>query len=112
MRLGDNNFVNLFRRIVSQSNSDRDCDEWRVSGATFARQRFVNWTSGLSFQIETWHLHHAARPSWTLFVVHEMWWGENRDKTIRNQHWVRLESGEQKNVLKWFKEREEELDPS
>lgn len=110
MRLGDANFLNLFARIAAQSNSDRDCDAWRVAGVHWQRQRLVNWGAGFSFQIETHILMHAARIPWSLLFVHELWWGETREKTIRNAHWVRLQKGSRRDVLKWFTDRELEIE--
>lgn len=109
MRLGDSNFINLFQQLVASTNSDRNRDEWRVAGVAWSRQRIAQWTAGLSFQIETHRLHHAHAGTWTLFVVHELWWGENRSKTIRNVHWARLEHGSAKDVLKWIKLQAEAL---
>lgn len=110
MRLGDANFLNLFSRVAARTNPDRDRDEWRTDGVHWLRQRFVNWNANLSFQIETHTLRHAARDAWTLLYVHEIWWGETRETTIRNAHWVRLERGSRKDVLRWFSDRERELD--
>ena len=110
MRLGDAKFLNLFSQIAARTNSDRDCDAWKTEGVLWQRQRVVNWTAGVSFQIETHQLSHAARNTWVLLYVHEMWWGETRDKTIRNMHWVRLQSGSRKDVLGWFKDRELEIE--
>ena len=70
MRLGDNNFFNLFARLAAATNPDRDCDEWQTDGVRWLRRRNVLWAS-LSFQIETHELRHTARPRWTLLFVHE-----------------------------------------
>lgn len=110
MRLGDRHFLNLFAQVASRANHDRDCDEWRVAGVDWQRRRLVNWSADVSFQIESHRLHHASRNAWTLLYVHELWWGESRDKTIRNIQWVRLHRGARGDVLKWFKERESQLD--
>jgi hypothetical protein len=110
VRLGDNNFLNLFSRVAAHTNSNRDCDEWRIAGVHWMRQRLVNWGSNFSFQIETHILSHPARSAWTLLCVHELWWGQARDKTIRNTHWVRLQSGSRKDALNWFAARQQELD--
>ncbi|MBS0276489.1 MAG: hypothetical protein JSR81_02620 [Proteobacteria bacterium] len=109
MRLGDNNFYNLFSRLVTASNPDRDCDEWNVEGVVWRRSRHIHWAP-LSFQIETHRLAHAARPRWSLVFVHETWWGENRGKAIRNAHWTHLEAGDRRDVLRWFSARQAELD--
>ena len=110
MRLGDANFLNLFARIAAHANPGRD--EWRIEGVHWTRRRLVNWDASLSFQIEIHRLHYSARGPWTLLYVHEMWWSEDREKTIRNTHWVRLQSGSRKDVLKWFKDRESEMEAS
>jgi hypothetical protein len=110
MRLGDANFLNLFSRIATRSNPDRDCDEWRVAGVDWGRNRSAHWAANVSFQIETHTLRHASRPAWVLLFVHELWWGQDREKAIRNVHWVRLHSGNRKDVLRWFVEHEREMD--
>ncbi len=109
MRLGDNNFFNLFQRLAADSNKNRDCDEWDIAGVCWRRHRHIEW-GPLSYQIETHELRHAERPHWSLVFVHEIWWGADRRKAIRNTHWVHLESGERRDVLKWFEARLEALD--
>lgn len=104
MRLGDTAFFHLLERIAAATNSDRNCDEWSVDGVRWRRQRHVHWAQ-TSFQIELYELHHSARPRWTLLYVHEIWWGEDRAKAIRNARWTHLESGETCDVLVWFQER-------
>ncbi|MBI3677680.1 MAG: hypothetical protein HY243_13805 [Proteobacteria bacterium] len=109
MRLGDSKFQNLFALLVSATNKDRDCDEWRVAGVEWRRQRSVQWAP-ISFQIEIHQLTHTARPKWTILSVHEIWWKRDRRKAIRNAYWTHLENGSRNDVLKWFRERQEELD--
>jgi len=110
LKLGDANFNNLFARIVAASNPDRDIDAWRVADVDWRRHRIVNWSAEISFQIETHCLSRRGREPWRLVFVHETWWEETRRKAVRNIHWVRLQSGTRKDVLKWFKTREDELD--
>lgn len=109
VRLGDNNFFNLFARVAAATNPDRDRDEWETSGVRWRRERNLRWAT-TSFQIETHELHHAAKPKWTLLFVHETWWGPVRQKAIRNAHWTHLHDGNRHDVLRWFAERQEELD--
>ncbi len=111
MRLGDNNFFNLFSRLVHATNPDRDRDRWEISGVHWMRERNVHWGPNFSFQIEVHTLHHAAlRGSWLLLVVTEMWWPVDRRKTFRHGRWVHLVVGARANVLRWFAERQDELD--
>ena len=109
MRLGDNNFCNLFQRLVVHSNRDRDCDEWSVAGVRWRRHRHIHW-SLVSHQIEIHELAHAGRPKWVLIFVHELWWGADRRRAIRNAHWVHLDSGDRRHVLRWFEDRQRELE--
>lgn len=109
MRLGDNNFFNLFGRLTAASNKDRDCDEWRVAGVHWIRQRHSSWCANTSWQIEVHTLRQGGRKAWTLLFVHEMWWPPNREKTIRNARWVHLADGARNDVVRWFAEREAEL---
>ena len=108
MRLGDSNFFNLFQRLAAASNRDRDCDQWNVEGVRWHRQRHIVWSS-VSHQLETHELIHAVRPKWMLVLVHEIWWGSDRRKAIRNARWVHLQSGNRNDVLKWFAARESDL---
>lgn len=108
MRLGDNNFYNLFARAVSATCPDRDCDEWTTDGVRWRRQRHVLW-SGVSFQVEIHELVRTAKPEWAFVFVHETWWGTDRRKAIRNSHWARVENGNGRDVLAWFAQREKEL---
>jgi hypothetical protein len=41
MRLGDNNFFNVFQRLAAASNENRDCDEWSMAGLRWRRQRHI-----------------------------------------------------------------------
>jgi hypothetical protein len=109
VRLGDNNFFNLFKRLLASTNPDRDRDEWQIAGVTWRRKRSIQWASH-SFQIETHELVHASRPRWSLLLVQEVWWGTDRRKSIRNAHWVHLQNGARIDVLRWFAKRQEELD--
>ncbi len=111
MRLGDNNFFNLFSRIVHATNPSRDRDQWEVAGVRWVRERNVHRGANFSFQIEVHTLHHPARRGgWTLLVATEMWWPPDRRKTFRHGRWVHLTQGARANVLKWFQEREKELE--
>lgn len=109
MKLGNKVFFNLFARLVAATNSDRDCDEWLVAGVQWRRQRPSIWAS-TSFQIELHELRHAARPVWTLLFVRETWWGADRSRVIRDACWTHLEKGNRGDVIRWFEERERELD--
>ncbi len=109
MRLGDSNFFTLFERLATATNSHRDCDEWQVAGVCWRRQRNLLWSS-TSFQIEVHELSHTARPRWTLLYVHEIWWGADRHKSIRNARWTHLEVGNRRDVLAWFKQLAIEVD--
>jgi hypothetical protein len=109
VRLGDNNFFNLFARLITASNPDRECDEWQVEGVRWRRQRHIRWAA-LSFQIETHELQRPAKPAWRLIFVHETWWGADRRKAIRNTHWTHLAAGNRRDVLRWFGERQDEMD--
>ena len=73
------------------------------------RQRNVHWST-LSYQIELHELQHTARPKWRLIFVHEIWWGRSRSESIRNMHWTHLEGGNRRDVLKWFEDRQREMD--
>ena len=111
MRLGDNNFFNLFSRLVHKSNPGRDRDSWEVAGVRWTRERNVHWRANFSFQIEVHTLHYAARRNgWLLLAATEMWWPENREKTFRHGRWIHVCEGARTNVLKWFAERERELE--
>jgi hypothetical protein len=109
MRLGDNNFFNLFQQLAAATNANRDCAEWNVAGVNWRRQRHV--TSGaVSYQLEVHELRRTAGPKWSLLFVHELWWGGDRRKAIRNVHWTHLQSGNRRDVLRWFQQRQDELE--
>lgn len=111
MRLGDNNFFNLFSRLVHVTNPNRDCDKWEVAGVRWIWERNVHWGSNFSFQIEVHTLHHVARRGgWLLLVATEMWWPADRRKTFRHGRWIHLVEGARANVLRWFAERQDELE--
>lgn len=109
MQLGNKTFFSLFVRLVAATNSNRDCEEWQVSGVRWRRQRHSLWASA-SFQIEMHELRHTARPTWTFLFVRETWWSADRRRAIRDACWTHLESGNRRDVLRWFEEREKELD--
>jgi hypothetical protein len=109
MKLGNKVFFNLFSRLVAATNTDRDRDEWQVNGVHWRRQRHSLWAP-TSFQIELHELRHTARPAWTLIFVRETWWVTDRTRAIRDACWTHLEKGSRSDVLRWFAEREVELD--
>lgn len=108
MRLGSNNFHNLFALLASATNKERDCDAWQVDGVQWRRQRSIQW-GPVSFQIEVHELRHAARPQWVLIFVRETWWGTPRDKAIRNAHWAHVPEGRRQDVQRWFERQESAL---
>lgn len=107
MQLGNRAFFNLFARVVTATNRNRDCDEWQIDGVHWQRERFAQWAA-TSFQVEVHRLAHT-RPAWTLLFVRETWWAANRSRAIRDACWTHLEAGSRRDVLKWFQAREAEL---
>lgn len=110
MRLGDRSFFNVCECLVAAARPQRECGDWEHKGVHWTMQRQSNLSSHASFQIETQRLHRPGRSGWALLLVHEIWWGERRDKAVRNARWVHLASGSRKEVLKWFAERQRELE--
>ena len=110
MRLGDRAFFNLCECLVAAARPKRECGEWDHKGVRFSLQRHSSLDGHSSFQIETQRLYRAGRNGWALLLVHEIWWGEHRDKAIRNGRWVHFASGSRTEALKWFAERQKELE--
>jgi hypothetical protein len=109
MKLGNRQFFNLFARLIAATNPDRDCEEWEVEGVHWRRERHIHWAV-TSYQMEVHRLFRKTGPAWTLLFVHETWWSANRKKSIRDACWTHLETGTRRDVIRWFDERERELD--
>ena len=111
MQLGNIEFFNLFARLITFTNNNRDCDEWQVDGVFWKRERLQCW-GPTSFQIEVHRLSRRTKPGWTFLFIRETWWAANRKKAIRDVRWTHIEDGSRSNILRWFQERQKRLDSS
>lgn len=109
MQLGNTDFFNLFARVVSSTNANRDCDEWQVDGVNWRRERHACWAP-TSYQMEVHTLVHRTKPAWVFLFVRETWWSINRDKTIRDARWTHVATGSRRDIVRWFQMRQMELD--
>jgi len=108
MQLGNRQFFNLFLRLVTVANGNRDCDEWLFEGVRWRRNRHIHWGT-TSFQLEVHRLSHETA-GWTLLFGREIWWSADRRKAIRDSCWTHVEAGARRDVLKWFGDRERNLE--
>ena len=109
MRLGDRNFFNLFQRLVAASNPNHDCDQWEIKDTSWRRHRHLHWAA-LSFQLVAYEIEHGGHAGWRLLFVRETWWPTNRQRAIRDTSWAHVEYGSRRDVITWFKSREQGLD--
>lgn len=109
MQLGNKAFFTLFAQLVAATNPNRDCEEWQVNSVRWRRQRHSLWAT-VSFQLEIHELRHTTRPNWTFLFVRETWWSADRRRAIRDACWTHVESGNRRDVLRWFTEREKDLE--
>jgi len=110
LRLGDRTFFTVCENLVAASRPLRDCGDWELKGVRCHLQRQSSWDAHSSHQIEVLRFHRPGRAGWTLLLVHEIWWGEKRDKAIRNARWVHQVDGSRHDALRWFSERNSEFE--
>ena len=106
MRLGDRNFFNVFALIAGSADPHKTRHQWQADGVSWTRERMARQGPTYSVQAEIFTLSHGGKSGWTLLLVHETWWDENKRKTFRNARWVHLVSGMRADVVKWFSARQ------
>ena len=110
MRLGDTKFLNLFALLAVASCPDRECCAWRVEGVEWRRERMAHKGPDFIAQIETHILTRAGLNGWALLIGHETWWDGRKHDAFRNGKWVHVVNGNRATILKWFAERERDLE--
>jgi len=110
LKLGDTKFFNLFALVAAATNGDRTRDRWQSHGVDWRRERVSQRSAERAFQIELHTLVHSGRNGWTLLMCHESWWDGVKPEPFRSSKWTHLARGNRAHVLKWFAERESELD--
>lgn len=95
-----------WRAAYSASNPGQRLDRWRVGNVEWARDRHVHWGPDISFHIEIHRIvcKSGERIVWSLLVVSERWFGEDRDKALRVTEFAKLLSGRADTVTAWFRE--------
>ena len=105
-RLSGANFMRQWRAAYSASNPGQRLDRWRVGNVEWTRDRHVHWGPDISFHIEIHRIvcKSGERIVWSLLVVSERWFGEDRDKALRITGFAKLLSGTAGTVAAWFQE--------
>lgn len=105
--LNSNAFFALWQSVYYAASPGPDRDRWQVDGVDWRRDRHLYWSDGYAFQVEAHRLECRERGKilWSLMVVVERWWGEDRSQTIREARWSRLTAGRADQVLRWFRKR-------
>lgn len=108
-RLSGGHFLRHWRAVYSHSNPGMKLDRWHFEGADWTRDRHAHWGPDISFQVEIHRIMHDGRgaAAWSLLVVSERWFAEDRNKDIRTTEFCKLLSGKTETVAYWFRKHAE-----
>jgi hypothetical protein len=87
--LNSGTFLNRWQIVHRTTIPSPDCGRWQVSGVDW-RQRHSFTGGGYSFAVEahTLAFGRAEKPTWSLIVVVEHWWGSDKE-VLRTTTWTR-----------------------
>jgi hypothetical protein len=100
--LNSRGFLDCWQIIRSATAPAPDSARWQAGGVEWRRQRHAFAGDGCSFAIEI-HRLTSVRPgaaSWSLMVVIEHWWGEDKE-ALRSASWARCLSGSSATIFAW-----------
>ena len=105
-RLTGANFMRQWRDVCSRTNPGQRLDSWRAGNVEWTRDRHVHWGPDISFHIEIHRLvcKSGERILWSLLVVSERWFGEDREKALRTTEFTKLLAGKSEAVAAWFRD--------
>ncbi len=105
--LNSRSFLDSWQIIRSATAPSPDCKRWQVGDVDWQRQRHAFTGDGCSFAIEIHRLVCAGSgaASWSLMVVSEHWWGEDKE-ALKSSSWARRLSGSSAAIFAWARKHE------
>jgi hypothetical protein len=101
-RIGDRAFLFAWQRIRAATQPSPETGSWQVSGVKWHRHRYSHSAPDHAVTVEVHRLNHAgAGTSWSLMVVSEHWWDEQRHP-VRNHLWAAHISGSRQHAADWI----------
>jgi hypothetical protein len=103
-RLTGANFMRQWREVYSNTNPGQRLDRWEIGQVEWTRDRHAHWGPDISFHIEIHRIvcKVGERIVWSLLVVSERWFAEDREKVLRTTEFTKLLSGRAEQVTAWF----------
>ena len=108
--LASPSFFWTFDLLLDASNPGLKLNQWGYDGVDWARDRYSVTGRNYGFVIEITSLERPGRRGWCLMVTKEHWWAGTRTEAIKSLHWARAVSGQQKDIIDWFRTHEAALD--
>jgi hypothetical protein len=105
--LNSGSFLNRWQIVHRATIPSPDCERWHVSGVDWHRQRHSFAGGGYSFAVEvhTLAFGRVEKPTWSLMVVVEHWWGSEKE-AMRTTTWTRCLAGTSAAIFNWVKDHE------
>jgi hypothetical protein len=77
-----------------------DC--WEMDGVRWSRERHSFWSASHSLVIEFHSLTRPPPKRWHFIVVKERYWGEDRQKALRDTIWGKIDNGNATDIGAWI----------
>ena len=103
-------FFRTFELLMGVTNPGVKLTQWLFDGVEWVCDRYSVTGQPHGFAIEIVTLTRPGRRGWSLMVTKEHWWAGTRTEAIKSLHWARAVSGQQKDIIDWFRTHEAALD--
>jgi hypothetical protein len=97
-----NQIMRYWQALYAAHDPGQSGESWELDGVRWSRERHLFWGASHSFRIE---FHSLVRPPpkrWHLVVVKELYWGEDREKPLKDTAWYRIDNGNSLDVMAWI----------
>jgi len=108
--LSGSSFFRTFDLLIGTSNPGLKLDAWEVAGVQFERGRHSYGSHSYSFAVDVFVLTRPGKRGWQLLVAKQYWWDGGRKRAIKTQAWSQPLVGSQREIMAWFREREQMLE--
>jgi hypothetical protein len=92
--------------ILYSGNPHYEARTWTVAGVQCRRDRHRYTGQGYAFSIEILQLHFSerGRSAWEAMIVAERWATGMPETVVRNNKWMKLNSGRASELRSWIRE--------
>ncbi|OIQ84575.1 hypothetical protein GALL_336130 [mine drainage metagenome] len=97
-----NQLPHLWQALYSRYASGQSRERWELDGVIWSRQRHVYWSDVYSFRLEFHTLTNQRSKLWQLLVVKELYWGQDRQVSLKDRTWHKVQTGNVADVLEWL----------